>query len=157
MCILEVGCGSGAFTNFIARAVGDNGKVYASDIQSEMLDQLKKKLMRFENRDIKNVTLTKCDACELPFEDNYFDLVSMVAVLQEIPDRNKALKEIKRVLKPQGILAITEFIPDPDYPLKSTTIKLCESAGFIFDNVEGNFINYTACFKKPDFDFEKFL
>ena len=79
----------------------------------------------------------------------------MVAVLQEIPEKRKALIEIKRVLKPGGLLAITEFIPDPDYPLKSTTIQQCENAGFFFDTVEGSFINYTARFIKPDFDFEK--
>ncbi|MGZ7096356.1 MAG: class I SAM-dependent methyltransferase, partial [Methanobacterium sp.] len=98
MRVLEVGCGSGAFTNYISRAVGNNGEVYASDIQPEMLEQLKKKLMHFENRDIKNVTLIECDACNMPFQDNYFDLISMVAVLQEIPDKKKALLEIKRVL-----------------------------------------------------------
>lgn len=155
MCVLEVGCGSGAFTNYIARAVGDKGEVYATDIQLDMLEQLKKKLMRFENRDIKNVVINQCDAGKMPFEDNHFDLVSMVAVLQEIRDKKKALQEIKRVLKPQGILAITEFIPDPDYPLKSTTIRQCENAGFLFDDIEGSFINYTARFIKPDFDFEK--
>jgi ubiquinone/menaquinone biosynthesis C-methylase UbiE len=155
MQVLEVGCGSGAFTDHIARAVGDKGQVQAVDIQPEMLEQLKKKLMHFENLEINNVTLTKCDACKMPFENNYFDLVFMVAVLQEIPDRKKALLEIKRVLKPQGVLAITEFIFDPDYPLKSTTIRQCESTGFFFDRVEGSFVNYTARFIKPDFDFEK--
>lgn len=155
MRILEIGCGSGAFTDYFARKVGNNGEVYAADIQPEMLEQLKKKLMRFENRDIENVTISQCDACKMPFKDNYFDLVSMVAVLQEIPHRKKALLEIKRVLKPQGILAITEIIIDPDYPLKSTTIKQCENAGFFSHKVEGSFINYTACFIKPDFEFEK--
>ena len=155
MLVLEVGCGSGAFTDHIARVVGDKGEVYAADIQQEMLEQLKKKLMHFENLEINNVTLTKCDACKMPFEENYFDLVFMVAVLQEIPDRKKALREIMRVLKPQGVLAVTEFIPDPDYPLKSTTIRQCESAGFLFERVEGSFVNYTARFIKPDFDFEK--
>jgi len=153
--ILEVGCGSGAFTNYIARAVGDKGKVYAVDIQPEMLEQLKKKLKHFENIDINNVTLVECDACKMPFEDNYFDLVLSVAALQEIPNRQKALQEIKRVLKPHGVLAITEFILDPDYPLKSTTIRQCENAGFLFDDFEGSFLNYTARFIKPDFDFEK--
>ncbi|MGZ7119707.1 MAG: methyltransferase domain-containing protein, partial [Methanobacterium sp.] len=38
MRVLEVGCGSGAFTNYISRAVGNNGEVYASDIQPEMLE-----------------------------------------------------------------------------------------------------------------------
>lgn len=155
MRILEVGCGSGAFTDYISRAVGDKGKVFAADIQPEMLEQLKKKLMRFENRDISNVTLIECDASNMPFEDDYFDLISLVAVLQEIRNKKMALQEIKRVLKPHGILAITEFIFDPDYPLKSTTTRQCENAGFFFDKVDGSFINYTARFIKPDFDFEK--
>ncbi|WP_414470184.1 class I SAM-dependent methyltransferase [Methanobacterium sp. ACI-7] len=154
MCVLEIGCGSGAFTNYVARALG-NGYVFALDIQPEMLDQLKKKLMKFENRDVSNVFLINSDACKMPFKNDYFDLVFMVATLQEIKYTKKALKEIKRVLKPHGILAITEFIPDPDYPLKSTTIKQCENAGFLFDRVEGSFINYTTRFIKPEFDFEK--
>ena len=155
MSVLGVGCGSGAFTDYIARAVGDRGWINAVDIQPEMLEQLKKKLMRFENRDIGNVTLNECDACKMPFKDNYFDLVSMVTVIQEIRDKEKALQEVRRVLKPEGILAITEFVFDPDYPLKSTTIRQCEDAGFLFDGVDGSFINYTARFIKPDFDFEK--
>jgi len=55
---------------------------------------------------------------KLPFDDNSFDVVYTVTVLQELPDKNRALKEMKRVLKPGGILAVTEFLPDPDYPLK---------------------------------------
>lgn len=155
MNVLEAGCGSGAFTNYVARAVGTKGKIYAFDIQEEMLKQLRMKLMRFENRDISNIFMVEGDICKMPFKDNYFDLVYMVAVLQEVKDRRKALQEIKRVLKPEGILAVTEFLPDPDYPLKSTTVKQCEAAGFILDNVEGSFINYTTRFIKPDFDFEK--
>jgi len=153
--VLEAGCGSGAFTNYVAKAVGNKGKVYALDIQDKMLEQLRMKLMRFENRDIKNIFLIKGDICKTSFKDDSFDLVYMVAVLQEIPDGKKALLEIKRILKPEGILAVTEFIPDPDYPRKSTTIKQCEAAGFILDKIEGSFINYTARFIKPDFDFEK--
>jgi ubiquinone/menaquinone biosynthesis C-methylase UbiE len=155
MNVLEAGCGSGAFTTYVARAVGTKGKIYAFDIQEEMLKQLRMKLMRFENRDISNIFMVEGDICKMPFKDNYFDLVYMVAVLQEVKDRRKALQEIKRVLKPEGILAVTEFLPDPDYPLKSTTVKQCEAAGFILDNVEGSFINYTTRFIKPDFDFEK--
>lgn len=149
MKVLELGCGSGAFTTFVARAVGDEGNVFALDIQPKMLEQLKNKLKRTENRDIKNIVPVEGNAYELLFEDNYFDLVYTITVLQEIPDKINALNEIKRVLKPNGILAVTEFLPDPDYPLKSTTVKDGENAGFIFDAVEGNFWNYTVRFKKP--------
>ncbi|MBM3141767.1 MAG: methyltransferase domain-containing protein [Chloroflexi bacterium] len=149
MRVLDLGCGSGAFTTFVARAVGEKGKVYAFDIQPEMLEQLERKLSRPENKNIKNIKLIEGNAYELPFDNGSLDLVYMVTVLQEIPDRNRALHEVKRVLKPGGILAVTELFPDPDYPWKSTTIKLGKEAGFALDKVSGNFFNYTVRFKKP--------
>jgi len=149
MHILDLGCGSGAFTPFIARTVGVKGKVYALDVQADMLKQLERKLAKPENRDIKNIKLIEGNAYELPFEDNSLDVVNMVTVLQEIPDRNRALQEVRRVLKRGGFLAVTELFPDPDYPWKSTTIKLGKGAGFVVDKVSGNFFNYTVRFKKP--------
>jgi ubiquinone/menaquinone biosynthesis C-methylase UbiE len=149
MKVLDLGCGSGAFTPFIARTVGEKGKVYALDIQADMLKQLENKLSRPENRDIKDIKLIEGNAYELPFEDESLDVVNMVTVLQEIPDRNRALREVKRVLKPGGLFAVTELFPDPDYPWKSTTIKLGSGAGFVVDKVSGNFFNYTVRFKKP--------
>lgn len=149
MKVLEVGCGSGAFTTFVARAVGEEGEVFAIDIQPEMLKQIEQKTKQPENKDIKNIKLIEGDALNLPFEDNSFDLIYTITVFQELPDKNKALKGMKRVLKPKGLLAITEFLPDPDYPFKSTTIKMGTGAGFILDDVEGNFWNYTARFVKP--------
>ena len=73
----------------------------------------------------------------------------MVTVLQEVPDRSRALREMMRVLKPGGILAVTEFLPDPDYPLRSTTVKICQREGFVLDDNLGNLWNYTVRFKKP--------
>lgn len=148
MRVLEIGCGSGAFTTFIARAVNEQGKVYALDIQSEMLNQLRYKLSKPENQDIKNIELVNASAYKLPFDDDFFDLVYMITVLPEIPDQNKALQETKRVLKLGGILAVTEFLPDPHYPLKSTVIKRGKEAGFVLDEVSGSFWNYTVRFKK---------
>jgi len=149
MSVLDLGCGSGAFTPFIARVVGQKGRVYALDVQADMLKQLENKLSRPENKDIKNIKLIEGNAYELPFEDGSIDLVNMVTVLQEIPDRNRALQEVKRVLKPGGFLAVTELFPDPDYPWKSTTVKLGSGAGLVVDGVSGNFFNYTVRFKKP--------
>ncbi len=149
MKVLDLGCGGGALTTEAARMVGEHGKVYALDIQPAMLKQLERKLARPENQDIKNVELKLASAYDLPFEDESLDAVFMVAVLQEIPDRNRTLREIKRVLKPVGILAITEILPDPDYPLRSTTIKQCQREGFVLDASFGNFFDYTVRFKKP--------
>ncbi len=47
------------------------------------------------------------------------------------------------------ILAVTEYFPDPDYPFRSTVIKLGRWEGFMLDDTQGNFWNYTVRFKKP--------
>jgi ubiquinone/menaquinone biosynthesis C-methylase UbiE len=138
MKVLEIGCGSGAYTTFVARAVGPAGTVYALDIQPAMLEQLKKKkLARPENADIRNVRPIEAGAYDIPLEDSSVDLAYTITVLQEIPDKAKALAEIKRVLKPGGIVAVTEFLPDPDYPLKSTVVRQLTDAGFRPEGVYG--------------------
>ncbi len=149
MRVLEIGCGSGAFTTFVARAVGPTGKVEALDIQPAMLAQLEKKLTRPEFQDIQNITLHQADAYQLPFENGELDLVYLITVLPEIPEQDKALAEISRVLKPEGILAVAELIVDPDYPLPSTTTRRCQGAGYQLEDISGNFWSYTARFKKP--------
>ena len=149
MRVLEIGCGSGAYTTHVARAVGPAGAVEALDIQPAMLAQLEKKLTRPEFEDIDNVTLHQGDAYQLPFDEGEMDLVYLITVLPEIPDQGKALREIFRVLKPGGLLAVAELVVDPDYPLKSTTIKHCQSAGFELQEILDNFWSYTARFIKP--------
>ena len=148
MNVLEIGCGSGAFTTDVARAIGNKGILSALDIEIKMLKQVSSKLNRIENKDIKNVKLVQASAYALPFSKESFDIVYMVAVFQEIPNKGKALKEINRVLKNNGILSISEFIVDPDYPLKSTTIKMVQRTGFNLNIVSGNFFNYTITFGK---------
>ncbi len=71
-----------------------------------------------------------------------------MAVLAEIPDRNKALLEIKRVLKDNGLLAIGEFLPDPDYPFRKTVIHWCKDAGFELVSEYGGVLHYVLTFKK---------
>ncbi len=148
MHVLELGCGSGAYTPSVARAVGARGKVAALDIQPDMIAQLERKLSRPENSDIDNIKTYIHSAYDLPFEDGTFDLVYTIAVLQEIPDKPRALNEVRRVLKPGGVLAVTELFQDPDYPLRSTTIKDGTSAGFEVQASLGNFWYYTIRFVK---------
>ena len=149
MSVIELGCGSGAYTAHMARAIGGQGKLYAVDIQPAMLRQLERKLSKKENEDIHNIELKEASAYKLPFADDSIDLACMVTVLMEIPDRGRALREVKRVLRPGGILAATEFFPDPDYPFRATVIKIGEGEGFIFDESQGSFWNYTVRFRKP--------
>jgi len=149
MTVVDLGCGSGAYTTFAAKAAGKQGKVYAADIQPAMLKQLERKLAKPENRDINNIKPVQASAQKLPFDDESIDLLYMVTVLMEIPDTGKALKEIKRVLKTGGVLAVTEWLVDPDYPLSSTVMKMGEREGFVVDEKAGNFWSYTVRFRKP--------
>lgn len=149
MSILEIGCGSGAYTPAVARAAGDSGQVYALDIQEGMLRQIQLKLQRADHEDITNLQMVQGSASLLPFEKESLDLVYMVTVFQEIPNKAGTLKEIRRVLKRRGILAITELLPDPDYPWVTTTVSMGKAGGFRVEDVNGNIWNYTVRFRKP--------
>lgn len=146
MKVLDLGCGSGMFTVYAARAVGRSGLVYALDIQQEMLKQLKEKLSSDNDGKHGIVIPVKGNARNLPFRSGSLDLVYIISTLQEIADRQKALGEVKRALKPGGVLAISETVVDIDYFLKSTVIKICQEAGFTLDSISGNFWSYTVRF-----------
>lgn len=89
------------------------------------------------------------DDYHLPFADGSFDLACLVSVLPEMPDQDCALSELQRVLRAGGILAVTEFLPDPDYPLMSTTIRWGTGAGSRLQGTLGNLWSYTVRFIKP--------
>lgn len=146
MSILEIGPGPGTFTFEVVKKVGKNGYVSTIDIQEPIVSELNKKIGKLR---IENVSARQASAYKLPFSDESFDRVFMVTVLGEIPDKRKALSEIKRVLKNDGLLAIGEFLPDPDYPRKKTVIGWCKKSGFALSEEYGNLLHYLLTFKIP--------
>jgi ubiquinone/menaquinone biosynthesis C-methylase UbiE len=145
MSILEIGPGRGTFTFEVANKVGAEGHVYAIDIQEPVATALGE---RVEKMGADNISVRQASAYKLPFPDEMFDRVFMITVLGEIPDKRQALSEFKRVLRSDGLLAIGEFLPDPDYPRKSTAMGWCREAGFEFSERYGNFMHYLLTFKK---------
>ena len=145
MCVLEIGPGPGTFTIEASKRVGENGKVFAIDIQPSAISKLNSRLQRAK---IENVTARVASASELPFSNNTFYRVFMIAVLAEIPDRKKALLEIKRVLRDDGLLAIGEILLDPDYPRRRTVTDWCRDAGFELVHGYGGLLHYLLTFKK---------
>jgi len=99
--ILGVGPGTGYYTREIASAIGPAGRFDALDLQQPMLDEL---MQRAERRGIGNVGPARGDAQALPNGDATCDAAFLVATLGEIPDRDRALGELRRVLKPGGRL-----------------------------------------------------
>jgi len=104
--ILDCGCGPGSITVGLAQWAPE-GQTVGVDIGAEQLDGA-----RAFARDLglENVAFRQGDIFDLPFDDNSFDVVFSQAVLIHIPDREKAVAEFKRVLRPGGLVALREGI-----------------------------------------------
>jgi len=143
--VLELGPGQGTFTVDAARRAGPEGRLIAVDIQPKMIAQVEK---RVQEAGLTNVETHIADAYHLPLDDESVDRAFLVTVLPEIPDQAQALAELHRVIKPGGLLSITEEFTDPDYPFAFETIRRVEAAGFRLERRLGNFWLYTVNFRK---------
>ena len=142
--VLEVGPGPGYFSRELAGRVPD-GRLELLDLQPEMIV---KALARFGPEPPSNVGASAADACAgLPYDDAGFDIVLLVAVLGELPDRDAALRSFHRVLRPGGVLAVHEHWPDPDLIPLATLRPLVEAHGFAFVRSYGTPRNFTALFE----------
>jgi ubiquinone/menaquinone biosynthesis C-methylase UbiE len=104
---LEVGAGTGYFTLNLLRA-GVVGEAVATDISPGMLARLERSAHDLGVA----VETVACQAAELPFDDDSFDLVFGHAILHHLPDLGAAFREFRRVLRPGGVVA---FCGEPSY------------------------------------------
>jgi len=114
--VADIGAGSGYFAVRLARAVGDKGTVYASDLQAGMLELLKKAAA---NARVKNVVpvLAAPDDPKLPAGS--IDLALMVDVYHELSQPQTVLQHIREALKPDGRLVLIEYrAEDPTVPIR---------------------------------------
>lgn len=100
---LEVGCGSGAVSKHVAEKYLLN--VTGVDVDPEQIQ-----LAQASIDDIPNVHFLEADATNLPFPDNDFNIVLSFGVMHHISNWLDALREIKRVLKPQGYFIYADLI-----------------------------------------------
>jgi ubiquinone/menaquinone biosynthesis C-methylase UbiE len=102
--VLDVGCGVGITPCYIAKKY--NCKVVGIDISEEMINLSKERAKRngVENK----VEFKVADAQKLPFNDGIFDIVIGESVLAFLEDKQKAIKECVRVLKPGGYIGFNE-------------------------------------------------
>ncbi|MGD2248203.1 MAG: methyltransferase domain-containing protein [Candidatus Methanofastidiosia archaeon] len=102
--VLDIGCGTGVITKDIAEHT--TGKVTGIDMSTDSLLYAQNYLKGL------NITLIGAQAMDLPFKDNAFDLVVFCGVLMYVPDKQKAVNEMARVTKKNGIVLATV---EPDY------------------------------------------
>jgi len=142
--VLEVGPGPGYFSCKVAKTL-KSGKLTLTDVQKEMLDYAKKRLTK---KKIFNVEYNLCDGMEFSFESNRFDVIYMVTVLGEIENKKQYVKEFYRLLRPNGILSISEQGGDPDKMSIKEIKNLLHDSGFELDKWYGTEKNFTINFRK---------
>ena len=105
--MLDVGCGQGHWTKILAPYLQENPVINAVDKDPRWYSE-NEELKEYFSRLGINFSLQKGDAQNLPFPNDSFDLVTCQTVLIHVPDPEKAIEEMKRVLKPGGLLLCVE-------------------------------------------------
>jgi len=105
--VLEVGVGTGLSLD----AYPEHAQVVGIDLAPEMLEKAEEKVRRNGWRHIK---LLEMDALNLKFDDNSFDYVTAFHVVSVVPDAQRLMNEVIRVLRPEGTLAIVNHFRSPN-------------------------------------------
>ncbi len=145
MTVMEVGPGNGKIAEAVARYLGPAGKLVVVDIQPEVVSMVESRLRA---AGLSNIEGRTADVHKMDFAGESFDAVYMVGVIGEIPEPEKAIKEMHRILKPGGLLAFTEAIIDPDYQLPSTLTKRFEPLGFRVKRKLNKIFGYNLVFER---------
>lgn len=122
--VLDLAGGSGDLSALIAKRVGPDGRVFLTDINPQMLEVGRRRLI--DQGFAKSVNYVLVDAERIPFPDNFFDCITIGFGLRNVTDKERALKSMYRVLRPGGNLMVLEF----SKPTSSVLSKLYDFYSF---------------------------
>ncbi|WP_148864273.1 bifunctional demethylmenaquinone methyltransferase/2-methoxy-6-polyprenyl-1,4-benzoquinol methylase UbiE [Marinobacter fonticola] len=105
--VLDIAGGTGDLTMKFSDLVGRDGQVVLADINASMLQVGRSRLT--DRGYVGNIEYVQADAEHLPFPDNSFNAVSIAFGLRNVTDKDQALRDMCRVLKPGGKLLVLEF------------------------------------------------
>jgi ubiquinone/menaquinone biosynthesis C-methylase UbiE len=124
--ILDAGCGAGRYSIELSKLLDEKGLIHAVDDWDEGIESLKNAI---REKGISNINPIKADITKhIPLENGSIDLSLMATVLHDLsPEgQDSALKEIARVLKPDGVLALIEFKKIDKGPGPPISIRISE-------------------------------
>jgi SAM-dependent methyltransferase len=102
--VLEIACGTGLITREIRKRLVPSRKLVATDLNTSMLDFARGKLA-----DVAGIEFREADAMKLGFADREFAVVVCGLGLMFVPDKKRALAEMRRVTKPGGCIALSTW------------------------------------------------
>jgi ubiquinone/menaquinone biosynthesis C-methylase UbiE len=124
--LLEVGPGTGYYSLPVAEWIAPGGTLDLLDVQREMIDHT---MERAAEAGISNIAWTCADARSMPYPDASFDGAYLVTVLGEIPDQEAALRELRRVVRPEGRIVVGELFGDPHMVTHGALAERAETTG----------------------------
>lgn len=130
----DLACGVGNYSIAASKRIGEEGIIYAMDLWKEGIDALREEM---GSRGIRNIRASVADISkQVPIEGGAVDLCLMATVLHdliEVGTEAGTLREVKRILKPEGTLAIVEFkkIEGPPGPPKRIRLSPEELEGVV--------------------------
>jgi ubiquinone/menaquinone biosynthesis C-methylase UbiE len=133
--VLEVGCGPGFFTIPAARIVGEEGLVYAVDVNPYAMARVHGKI---EKEGIKNVVPMLHNASDTGLPENSIDLAFLIGLGHIAGGQKKLLAEIHRILRPGGVLSLQNT-----RGVKGIIIDEVEQVGFVFSARKDQFFLFT--------------
>jgi ubiquinone/menaquinone biosynthesis C-methylase UbiE len=142
--VLEVGPGTGYYALNVAGWLEPDGALEVLDVQQEMLDHT---MRRAHALGISNIVPTPGDAQALPYPDGYFDAAYLVATLGEVPDKGRALSELRRVLERGGRLVVGEVLLDPHRVSLGELRRLASITGLNHERTLEGALGYFAAFQ----------
>jgi ubiquinone/menaquinone biosynthesis C-methylase UbiE len=118
--VLDVGCGTGHFTQWFAEVVGPTGQVTGLDNSQVLLAEARR---RVQDRGLP-LEYVHGDAHQLPFPDNHFDRCYANLVLEHLEEPQRALAELVRVARPGGLVIVTDNdFNDPELTQRLTPVS----------------------------------
>ncbi len=116
MSVCDLGCGNGFYSLQMAELVGADGQVFAVDIQTQMLDMLRR---RCEEQGVTNVSPILGSVHDPRLPKSSLDLILLVDVYHEFSHPVLMMQAMRRALKPTGVVALLEYRgEDPEVPIK---------------------------------------
>ena len=130
MRILEIGPGMGFFTLPMAGMIGLEGRVFAVDIQTKMLRELRKRAERTGIADRIDLRQTTQDTLGIGDLRGSIDFTLLMAVVHEVPDRRRLFEEVRSAMKPGGRVLMADPVNRFTEREMNETLLLVRSAGF---------------------------